>query len=326
VPRHSWDPVAAPPRGLVRPLRVGEPGGPTRGRAGDPLAWRRTSRGRYVPAYVDGSVPEQRILEQSARLPLGGAVTGWAGCRLHGAAFFDGLMRDGATLLPVPLAVGPGGKVRGDGAVLLSYHPLPAEEVVERHGVPTATPPRCVVDHARVQRDRREVVVAVDMMAAARLLQTEELTAYAGGLRTGERRLVRWACALASPHSRSPHETRLRLVAELDAGLPPLWVNAVVLDRTGRRLGEVDLLDIEAGMVIEYDGADHRTAGQHTHHVGKEAALRRVGLEVSRVIGADLRHPGRVAERLLEVRSRARFEAEAWRAWTARPRDPALRR
>ena len=41
------------------------------------------------------------------RLPAVGAVTGWAACRLHGAAFFDGLAPDGVTPLPVPLAVGP---------------------------------------------------------------------------------------------------------------------------------------------------------------------------------------------------------------------------
>jgi hypothetical protein len=277
-----------------------------------------------VPAYVDGSVPEQRILEQSVRLSAGGAVTGWAGCRIHGAAFFDGVARDGETLLPVPLAIGPAGKVRGDDAVLLSYHPL--EEPLERHGVPTAPPPRCVVDHARVQHDPREVIVALDMMAAARLLWVDELAAYAEGLRAGERDLVRWACGLASQHSRSPNETRLRLLAELDAGLPRLWVNPVVHDRNGHRIGEVDLLDVEAGMVIEYDGADHRSAGQHSYDVGKETALRRVGLEVARVTGPDLRRPGRVVRRLQEVRGRARFEAEAWRAWTATPRHPAFGR
>jgi hypothetical protein len=46
-----------------------------------------------VPASVDGTLPEQRILEQSMRLRSGGAVTGWASCRMHGGAFFDGLRR-----------------------------------------------------------------------------------------------------------------------------------------------------------------------------------------------------------------------------------------
>lgn len=323
MPRHRWDPVAPQPRDLVPPTRVGDPDGPTRGQARDRLAWRPTSRGLYVPASVDAALPEQRIVEQAARLPTGGVVTGWAGCRLHGAGFFDGLGPDGRTQLPVPLALGRGGRIRPDDAVVLSYHPVPPEEIVERHGIPTAAAARCVVDHARLQRDPREVVVAIDMMAAARVMLLEQLSAYAQGLRLGERRLLQWALGLASEHSRSPNETRLRLVGELDAGLPRLWVNPVVYDRSGGRLGEVDLLDVEAGLVIEYDGADHRTASQHSYDVGKEAALRRAGLEVARVTGADLRRPGRVVERLTGAREQARFEPEGCRAWVARPRSTA---
>lgn len=93
MPRHKWDPRCPPPRNLVMPVRLDPDGitGPThsqsRGRR-----WRRTSYGFYVPATVDGSVPEQRILEQSVRLPVEGVVTGWASCRLLGATFFDGVM------------------------------------------------------------------------------------------------------------------------------------------------------------------------------------------------------------------------------------------
>ena len=283
-----------------------------------------------MPAYVDTTVPEQRILEQAARLPEGGVVTGWAGCRVLGAAFFDGLGRDGHTPLPVPLAVGPAGRIRGDDRVVLSYHTVPPEQVVTRYGIPTAVVSRCVVDHARLQRDPREVVVALDMVTAARVMRLEELAAYAEGLRAGEHRLIQWALELASEQARSPNETRLRLVAELDAGLPRLWVNPVVHDRSGWRLGEVDLLDVEAGLVIEYDGADHRTAGQHSYDVGKEAALRRVGLEVARVTGVDLRRTAMLVDRLLGARGRARFEPAASRGWVARPRsgvpDSAFRR
>jgi hypothetical protein len=54
-----------------------------------------------VPVGVSDDLPEQRILEQSMRLPDGGAVTGWAACRLLGASFFDGLEQDGGTRSPV---------------------------------------------------------------------------------------------------------------------------------------------------------------------------------------------------------------------------------
>lgn len=116
--RHRWDPVvgAVPP--LVRPVRVDPAGrtGPTRGQAVGPR-WRRTSRGLYVPATVAPDVLKQRVLEQSVRVPTGGAVTGWAALRLHGAAFFDGLARDGRSPLPVPVAIRSRNNIRADGAL-----------------------------------------------------------------------------------------------------------------------------------------------------------------------------------------------------------------
>ena len=35
-------------------------------------------------------------------------------------------------------------------------------------------------------------------------------------------------------------------------------MNCPVHDRSGRLLGIADLLDEEAGLVVEFDGADHR--------------------------------------------------------------------
>lgn len=76
---------------------------------------------------------------------------------------------------------------------------------------------------------------------------------------------------------------------------------------------------MEAGLVGEYDGADHRGAHRHSKDVGREDLLRRHGLEVFRVTGPDLRVPGRVRDRMLEARSRAKWLAEAERAWTTTP-------
>ena len=253
------------------------------------------------------------------RLPPGGAVTGWAACRLLGAAFFDGLDRDGETPLPVPLALGTTGRIRADERVVLCYHRLPDAECLIRHGIRTVVPARAVVDHVRLQDDPREAVVAIDMMAAAGLLSREHLAAYAATLRPQERTLLEWAIDLASEHSRSPNEVRVRLVAELDAGLPRLLVNCPVHDLSGRLLGIADLLDVEAGLAIEYDGADHRTATRHTRDVAKEAAFRRVGLEVARVTGGDLPSDRPVVERVLEARARASFAAPEERRWVARP-------
>src|SRR5665811_1443120 len=147
---HRWDPICPPPRGLVRPV-PGDPTGvtgPTRGEAAGPR-WRRTSQGFHVPADVDGTRPEQRLIEQSVRLPAGGAVTGWGSLRMSGANFLDGLLTDGHTQMPVPLVSGQDHHPRGDERVVVSREPLDPDEVVLRHGVPCTTDCRALFDEMR---------------------------------------------------------------------------------------------------------------------------------------------------------------------------------
>jgi very-short-patch-repair endonuclease len=271
-----------------------------------------------VPADVDPDVPEQRILEQSTRLGDGGAVSGWAGCRLHGAAFFDGVARDGRTLFPVPLVTG-GTTLRSDGSVRILRDRLTPEDVVVRHGIRMTRVERSLFDAMRTA-ELREAVVAMDMAAAADLVSVARMHRYLS-TRTSARgvRHVAKALALASEQSRSPNETRMRLVWVLDARLPTPLLNQPVFDRHGRLLGIVDLLDEQAGLVGEFDGADHRTAARHSSDVGREDDLRRVGLEVFRVTGPDLLVPDRVASRMRWARNRAAWEPEERRRWTTEP-------
>ena len=158
-----------------------------------------------------------------------------------------------------------------------------------RRGIPCVTVERAAFDAMRTALDLREAVVAMDMVAAAELTSVLRMRHYVQG-RSGWAGVgqVRAALDLASEHSRSPNETRLRLVWVLDAGLPIPEVNRPVLDRGGRLLGVADLLDVAAGVVGEYDGADHRAARRHTRDVAKEDALREHGLEVFRVTALDL--------------------------------------
>jgi hypothetical protein len=305
---------------LSRPVRLDPTGvdGPTRGQARG-SKWRATSHGYYVPSTVDGTVPEQRILEQSVRLPDGGAVTGWAGCRLHGARFFDGLRPDGRTLVPVPLATG-GRNVRGDEAALVLRDPLPPDEVVTRFGIACTVPARALFDAMRTAENLREAIVDMDMMAAAERVSILRMKRYLEGHThfRGSRQVGR-ALDLASEDSRSPNETRTRLIWVLDAGLPTPAVNRPVFSLDGRLLGIADLLDEEAGLVGEFDGADHRAAARHSKDVQREDRFRRHGLEVFRVTGPDLLHPERVVNRMLSARQRALSLPPGRRAWTTRP-------
>ena len=273
-----------------------------------------------MPSDVDGSVPEQRILEQSVRVPPGGAVTGWAACRLHGARFFDGLLPDGVTQLPVPIATG-GPYIRGDDRISVVRGRLAQEDVAVRHGIPCASELRGVFDAMRYG-ELREAVVSIDMMAAAERASVRRVRDYVSRHpgRVGMPVVMR-ALDLASEYSRSPNETRTRLIWVLDARLPPPRCNQAVFDLSGRLLGFADLLDVQAGVVGEYDGADHRGAGRHTSDVGREERFRRVGLEVFRVTRLDLLHSERVVDRMLatRARARARWEPEARRRWSTRP-------
>ena len=316
--RHKWDPRCPPPTGLVRPVRL-DPGGvtgPTRSQARSGK-WRRTSYGFYVPSGVSAKVPEQRILEESMRLPREGAVTGWASCRLFGATFFDGMLSDGRTLIPVPLATGSTARIRGDAAISVLRDRLDPTEVVLRHGIACTRARRGLFDAMRAVPDVRESVVAMDMMAAADVVSIKQMREYLDdhpGWNGAPQ--VAAALELASEHSKSPNETRMRLIWEIDAGFPRPLVNRPIFDLRGRLLGIPDLLDHVAGVVGEFDGADHRGANRHSSDVGREDGFRQRGLEYFTVTGPDVDVRRRVVSRMTSARSRAKWLPESDRRWT----------
>lgn len=303
---HKWDPVCAFPYGVVRPVRADGAQGPTQRQARGRW-WRRTTPGFYVPVDVDPSLPEQRIMEKSMLLPAGGAVTGWASLRYHGGGFFDGLMSDGRTERPVPLAAGRGQHRRSREGVRWLQHSLRPEEVCVRHGVPCTTVERAVLDEIRLWYDVRQATVALDMAVAAGLTSLARVERFvdAHPHRDGLP-LAREALGLADEGSRSPRETELRLVWVLDAALPPPLCNQKVYDiRTGRLLGVADLLDPEAGVVGEFDGGEHAGAGRRSRDAARDGAFRDHGLEVFRVTAVDLRDPAKVVARALAAYRRA---------------------
>lgn len=259
-------------------------------------------------------------MEQSARLPLGGAVTGWASCRMRQATFFDGLAADRRTRIPVPLAIGRGNHIREDSSVSVSREPLDPVEVEILHGIACTTRLRALFDAARLAPDLREAVVAIDMMAAAALVSIRQLRSYTSA-RDGWRGVpqVRRALGLASEHSKSPNETRMRLIWQLDAGFPRPLVNQPVWDLNGRLLGIVDLLDPVAGVVGEFDGADHRTATRQSKDVNRETGLRDHGLEFFRVTGLDIPRRSLVVRRMRSTRGRALFLSARQRTWSVDP-------
>lgn len=303
----------APAFGLVRPVRA-SPDGPTRNQLRG-KAWRKVTHGLYVPASADRARVEQRIVEEAGRLQGGGAVTAWAALRLHRGGFFDGLEPDGRTEIPVPLALGTTYNLTKSPAVLLFRERIEATDVTSVGEVPVTVECRAVFDEMRRRGDLREAVVAMDMAAKAEIASIREVREYAVA-HPGFRRsaIVRRALDLAVESSRSPMESRMRLVWVLDAGFPQPLCNRAVFDRSGRLLGVPDLLDVEAGVVGEYDGLEHRKRARHREDVRREGAFRRAGLSYFEIVAGD--GPEVMVDRMAWARKEALWPPESRRKWT----------
>lgn len=317
----EWARRCSPPEGLFRPVRIDPEGldGPTPRQARGPK-WRRSSYGLYVPSSVDPDVPEQRIIEQAARLAPGGAVTGWASGRARGAGYLDGLRPDGRTRRPVPLLAGPHHRLLPTPQSSVSRDRIFADEIEWRLGVPCAIPTRATFDAMRYADDDRDAVLAFDMMATAGLVTLDEMVEYVAAHPAWEGvEQTRRALSLVDENSWSPRETWMRLIWELDAGLPHPLCNRPVFTRDGILIGIPDLLDPVAGVVGEYDGGMHLTSSRRTKDVGREEAFRRVGLEYFAVTGGDIPHVFRIVERMTWTRGRALWLAEQERQWTLDP-------
>lgn len=278
--------------------------------------WRRTSRGLYVPIDVDASRPEQRIVEAAAVLPAYGGVTGWAALCWSGGVWFDGIARDGRTMLPVTLATGDS-TITSQVGIRVSEEAVRPFDLTMIDGLPVTTNAHAVSYLVRYSANEREGAIHLDMAAYSDLVSVEESRSYAltQTAWTGIPRL-RKVHELADENSWSPAETMMRLVWMLDAGLPRPLSNHPVFDRFGNHIGTPDLLDPVAGVVGEYDGSLHLVGTQRRRDRDREESFRRVGLEYFTMLSGDGYDPQSMAERMHAVRARARWEAESRREWT----------
>ncbi|QBR93172.1 hypothetical protein [Nocardioides euryhalodurans] len=305
----------------MRPARIDPAGltGPTRGQT-QRGRFRQVSHGWYVPADVDSSRVEQRILEQGMRVRGTGAVTGWAALRWLGAAYFDGTVDAAGTVLPVDLLQRSGYHPWEDDRARRSRRQLPPYDRQFVHGLWCTTAQRALFDEVRRRRTLRPAVAAICMTLASGITTRRQLREYAE-LRVAWEGipLFRDALALSSEGFRSGPEVYLFLRWVLDAGLPVPLVNRPVFDLRGRLLGYPDLLDPVAGVVGEYDGAAHRGRDRHRRDVAREQCFRDVGLEYFTVVAGDLSDERLVVDRIRSTRARARFGSPSERQWTLAP-------
>lgn len=312
----GWDPRCMWPTGLVPPV-VRDPSGqrgPTRGQA-QRGRWRRVARAHYVPVDAPRCV-EQRIVEEAVRLDGRGAVTGWASLRAHGAAYFEGCAGDSDAPLPVPL-ISPR-QLSDTTASCSSRASLPEDEVVIVHGIRCTRVERALSDEIERIGEIREAVVAIDMACAARVTSLRRLRIYAHARLRGARRdHLLSAVSLADENSRSPQETRMRLVWMLDAQLPRPVCNPIVYTLSGDVIGSPDILDPASGVAGEYDGAVHRSRSRHRRDVERGERFRRQDIETFTIVGGDSTQTQ--VERMRAAHARSVQNGERPRTWTLTP-------
>jgi hypothetical protein len=250
--------------------------------------WRRLLRDVYAHDSVPDSA-ETRL--QACRLVLrpGSVLTGLTAAWLHGAWS----PRPGS---PIPLHVAdrPDGSRTTTSGTEGCRRALDATDVVEIHGL-RVTSPECTAFGLMRRSSLVEATVVADAFLARRLVTQHGLMRY-----TRERRhwphirKVREAVELSHPLTRSPMETRLRLVLVL-GGLPEPFVNAPVHDASDRYVGRPDLLYLDPVLGLEYDGRQHADTVQVDLH--RENGLLVAGIPLLRYTADDVyRRPARVVQ------------------------------
>jgi hypothetical protein len=251
-------------------------------------------------------------------VPSDGALTGWAALAWRRVKWVDGTDRHGA---PAPVViVTPGHNTRARDGVVISHERLLPKERCTVDGVVLSHPLRSTAYEVRHAPNLMEAVRWIDLVAASDLISLGELRAYAD-------KLVAWtgvdhlrdALEHADENVWSPAEVDLRLTWTIRLGLSRVVTNRPVFDLDGRHIGTPDVLDLERGVVGEYDGGLHLAGKQRAKDLVREGAFRRVGLEYVTMVAADRRDPTDFKRRTLEARTRASRVPTSGRAWTIDP-------
>jgi len=268
-----------------------------------------------VPTDVDGTSTAQRILEAGHDLRGSQSVTGWAALHWQGALWLDGTSANGVPA-PVTIAVVHGSR-RSQPGVHVTSEFIPPCERLTVGGLQVVTPRCAVAFEMRYAPTLLDAVRVFDMAAGADLVSQAELLEYFELLYhwTGIP-LAREAGVLVDENAWSPPEVDARLIWPLELGLAPPLTNRPVFDRRGRHIGTPDLLDLEAGLVAEYDGPMHLTGSRRAKDLVREDGFRSVGLEYLTLVSADRADRTRMARRIAAARARSPYTAPADRAWT----------
>ena len=251
--------------------------------------WQALGYGVRAWHGLDPDDADVRVAAVVAAQPTGSVIGGWAALRASGVRSFDGWTGPRAERLqPILVHVGPDGRTRPTSVLHVDRGRIDPDDVVNVGGILVMRPTAAVV-HIAARYGAEEGLVAADAAWRAGLTSRPELQEYVGQrARSRGIRSARLVAHLADPRAASFPESRLRYVWVVEAGLPVPLVNVTLTDTDGHRLGDPDLLDTEAALVGEYDGAHHRELDNHTRDNAREEGFELRNLVVVRATSIDL--------------------------------------
>lgn len=266
-----------------------------------------------MPSWVE-QTPEQRVLEAGYLVPTYGAVTGWGALRWRGASSFDGVDRWDR---PSPVSISTQfHRIRPQPGIALCEERFDVREAGSVDGIWVTSAVRSVCFVMRYAHDVCEAAVALNSAALADLVSIEEASKWMHshpsytGIEQG-----RDCLAFADENCWSPMEGRM-LVAwvRCTGGEAPL-TNRPIFDLQGRHIGTPDLIDVQAGVIGQYDGRVHLASAQRRRDVMRDATYREHGLEQVIAVAGDL-GTRRFADRLRQAYLRAARRPASGRTWT----------
>ncbi|MCL3818478.1 endonuclease domain-containing protein [Aeromicrobium wangtongii] len=281
-------------------------------------AYERRAHGLLLPAGVDGDPVMMRVADAVGLLTTGCVLGGWASLRAQGNTWFEGLGIAGVAR-PALVHCLPGSQLRHRSAVQPFRGLLHPEEVIDFESFSLTTMARAAFDEMRMAVNLREAVVVLDLATSTTAGLPRTTVAWVEQVISGHHKVrglvqARDALTWGSTRAASPWETRTRLLARRDADIEGLKVNVPIFSLGGRLLGIADLLDEEAGLVIESDGGHHRENRQHTEDNVREEDFERSGLVVVRVTALDHQQRWRTVGRIAAARRDALHATK--REWT----------
>lgn len=256
-------------------------------------AWRRIGAGLYCWAGME--VDRWAVLNAWNRRLPGAVFSGATAAWMHGLDFDP--------VAPIDVTVDVSSGVRSRQGLIARRAELAPADVIEVRGLRATSAHRTLLDLCGDRPDV-EALVAIDMALHAGLTNVIDLWRYATEPRRGATRLRRLT-RLAEP-AESPMETRLRWLL-LDNGLPRPQVQVEIRDDSGSFLARADLAYVSAGLIIEFDGGNHRE--RLISDDRRQNLLISAGFRILRFTSADIKNNPAV----VVAQVRAALDTPFWR-------------